>query len=223
MRTALALVIVILVITPAAADIVLQSSPGTPLPAGNLVQYTVSAVGTAGEEIDTFSFPDISAVSGVGIHNVAQGITNAGTPTKSEHSPGLWNADWAAYDTYFLFNSTESLSFGPNFSETNNGATTGTLGLSTILGYTPTSGFGTYMSGVGSKMILPPNVDSDVPFMQVVLRAQDSAQLNVSMVGAVRYDRQIVIGPFVPEPSTWLLAAIGCVASLTRRREKSTR
>jgi hypothetical protein len=207
---------------PALAAVILQKSVGTPLPQGNLVQYTISAVGTVGEEIDTFSAPSISPVSGLGIHNVAQAFSNAGTPTKSEHNPGLWYPDWAAYDTYFMFGTGETLSIGPNFSETNNGATTGTLGLfHSTGGVTPTSGFGTYMApNTSSKIVLAPHADSDVPFMQVVLRAQDSARLVVSIVAgnSIAYQEPIIIGPFVPEPSTIVLLAVSAAGLITSRR-----
>jgi hypothetical protein len=183
MRTALALVILFVVITPAAADIVLQSSPGSPLPAGNLVQYTIRAVGTQGETITAFRNPSITPLVGsLGIHNVAQGLTNANTPTKDQHDAVLWNADWTPYDTYYLLNDDSLIPEEP-FLETNDGATTGMLGLTNAFGSVgpPRSGYGNYSnSGIGAiKGVPPADQDSSVPFMQVVLRAQDSALLDI--------------------------------------------
>jgi hypothetical protein len=210
----------------APAEIVLQSSPGTPLPQGNLVQYTISAVGTQGENINVFSAPTINPVSGMGIHNVAQGFTNAGTPTKDEHIPGLYNSDWIAYDSHFLFRSTETLSIGPPYRETNNGATTGMLGLSNISTGPPISGFGAYASEDSSaKGVLPAHAGSNVSFMQVVLRAQDTALMNVRVVanaGAVSSDLELVIGPFIiPEPASMMLAGLAMLGLVGFARRRS--
>ena len=227
-----ALVIFVVVNSPgtASAAFILQKSAGTPLPQGNLVQYTISLVGTQGETFGGFGFrnPSINPVgAGLGIHNVAAAFTNHGTPTKSEHTPGLWNSDWSPYDTYFLFDATNSVSLGPNFEETNDGTTTGTLGLTLPpFAAVPRSGFGIYTAHpLGSKVLPPTLQSSNVPFMQVVLRSVDSARLRVNLQfsGAPPVEPwEIVIGPFVvPEPSTVALlavAAIGVVAHHRRDR-----
>jgi hypothetical protein len=73
----------------ASAEIVLQEFFEFPLPGSNLVQHIISAVGTQGETITGFSEPTITAIGpGFGIHNVAQAVTNADTPTRDEHLPG---------------------------------------------------------------------------------------------------------------------------------------
>src|SRR5688500_1859976 len=140
----------------ALAAVILQKSAGTPLPQGNLVQYTISVVSTQGETIDGFSDPSINPIgAGLGIHNVAGAFTNHGTPTKSEHNPGLWNQVWTPYDTHFLFGH-ESLSLGPPFTETNDGTTTGTLGLTLPpTAAVPRSGFGIYTADPTSARSLP--------------------------------------------------------------------
>jgi hypothetical protein len=213
---------VLLNAAPAFAAIILQVSPGAQLPQGNLVRYTVNAVGTQGEVINTFSRLHINPVSGPGIHNVAQVLTNSGTPTKQEHAPGIFSFNWAAYDSYFLFDNTEMLSLGPNFMETNDGTTSGNLGISDMFGRVPRSGFGIYSSdNVSAKAVLAPNADDSVPFMQVVLRAQDSARLSVRLegnAGTVSGEPQIIIGPFVPEPSTVSLLAVSSLGLVVRRR-----
>jgi hypothetical protein len=214
---------------PALAAVILQKSAGTPLPQGNLVQYTFSAAGTSGETIATFTNPSITPLGGgLGIHNVRQGFTNAATPTKGEHNPALWNEDWTAYDTYFLFDQVQTLSIGPPFSETNDDSTSGTLGLSTIptnpMPTKPTSGFGTYNSDPDSrKALLTQWQGSNTPFMQVVLRAQDSARLRVLVAppdtGVPQsVEREIVIGPLVPEPSAAALFAISSLGLVVSRR-----
>jgi hypothetical protein len=207
MRTALALVIVFVVITPAAADIVLQSSPGTPLPAGNLVQYTITAVGTEGERINVFSNPDIRAAGlGAGVHQVWSQDADGDlpTPTEQEHldEVGQFNADWAAYDTYYLFRDSEEIgSLGPPLTETNDRSTTGTLGLTKASGFDAPSGFGTLSlssPGLGSSLVLPQFQGPNVPFMQVVLKQGEQALMDVRVVGdagtAVQNFQDFIIG-----------------------------
>ena len=200
------------------AAIILQQSVPTPLN-GGLVGLTISAVGTEGETINTFTGPTITAaLGGVGVHNVAQAFTEANTPTTEEHFAPIWNPAWTAYDTYFMFNATQTLSAGPNFSETNSGATTGTLGLPTSPA-APKSGFGTYSAPLtAAKVVLAPNADSNVPFLHVVVRATEVFNLFVRIDG-VRQDGTTITVIF-PEPTTGALFALafaGCFG-LARRR-----
>jgi hypothetical protein len=164
------------------AAIMLQRSDPTPLPQGGLVSVTLSAVGTAGEMINTFSNPVITPMGGgKGVHNVAQAFTMGGTPSRGEHMPALWNADWTPYDTYFLFDAANSLSLGPNFEETNDGTTTGMLNLPATPG-APRSGFGGVTSAAASsKLFTTPS--SNLAFMQVVMAAGESASLSVRVIG----------------------------------------
>jgi hypothetical protein len=216
--------------TPAKAALILTAA-GIYLPQGNLVGYTITAVGTAGETINTFTGLNVSAaVGGLGVHNVAQAFTNAGTPTKQQHTPGIWAADWTQYDTHFLYNAAETLSAGSNFSETNNGATTGTLGLSMIGPNPPTSGFGSYnASATSAKVVLSPNADSSVPFFYLVTRHQDAFLIDVRVDGQrpdgshtfANFDDYIFLYlPIEPEPTTFVLFALafaGCFGFIRRR------
>jgi hypothetical protein len=164
------------------AAIMLQASDPTPLPNGNLVSRMITAVGSAGEMINTFSNPVITpAGGGKGIHNVAQAFTMAGTPSRGEQAPGLWNAEWAPYDSYFLFDATNSLSLGPNFEETNDGTTTGMLNLASTPAV-PRSGFGGLTSQTASSKAFTTAANS-VPFMQVVMAAGEMASLSLRVVG----------------------------------------
>jgi hypothetical protein len=169
-----------------AAIMITGNNSPTPLAQGGLVSYTLTAVGTAGEMINTFSNPVINGVDGgLGIHNVAQAFTMGGTPTRAEHTPGLWNAEWAPYDTYFLFGgpSDLALDLGAPFSETNDGSTSGMLGLNPAPA-APRSGYGTLNSAPNStKVLVPARASSNVSFMQVVMRAQDAANLSIHVVG----------------------------------------
>jgi hypothetical protein len=211
--------------TPAPAAIVLTCSC-RPLEQGNLNQYTISAVGTSGEIISAFSNLEIVPIAdSAGVHNVWQALTNGQTPTKQEHTPLLFNTDWAAYDTYFLFDNNLTLSLGPNFFETNDGTTTGMLDLSPAFGVKPRSGFGEYSSTpISSKVLSDRVASSNVRFMQVVMKQGHGALINVN-VHANGGSPQVVNPPMllpcvVAEPATMTLfglAMMGLVR-LTRRR-----
>jgi hypothetical protein len=202
----------------ASAEIVLQSSAGTPLPRGNLVQYTISAVGTEGERIQTFVEPAISPVAGsLGIHNVAWALSNTGTPFKTNHVPHFFDPSWAAYDSFFLFGDR----FEPPLSETNDGTTTGMLGLTAPVGV-PRSGFGTFTPGLGPPMLFTAP-GSNIPLMQVVMRRGDFALFDVEIAAEGGAPRTVIsdylIG--VPEPATVFLvmpAALIVGRRQTRKR-----
>jgi len=164
------------------AAIMLQASDPTPLENGNLVSRMISAVGTAGEMINTFSNPVITpAGGGKGVHNVAQAFTMGGTPSRAEHTPALYNAAWAPYDTYFLFDATNSLSLGPNFEETNDGTTTGMLSLPATPA-APSSGFGGVTSQAASSKLFT-TAANNVQFLQVVMAAGEMASLSLRVIG----------------------------------------
>jgi hypothetical protein len=160
--------------------IIVQYRRSAVLP-GGLVQYTVSAVGTQGETIAGFQNPSITPRAGSrGIHNVWFDFFPS--PTKDQHNPLFFNADWARYDTYFLYNSSESASFGPEWIETNDGSTTGTLGLSSsFVGAPPRTGFGEYTSDFSSKGLMREFLGTNVPFFQVVMRDDDVAALDATV------------------------------------------
>jgi hypothetical protein len=164
------------------AAIMLQASDPTPLPNGNLVSRTITAVGTSGEMINTFTNPVITAMGGgKGIHNVAQAFTNGGTPSRGDQTPALYNPEWAPYDTYFYFDATNSLSLGPAFEETNDGTTSGMLSLPATPS-APRSGFGGLTSQAASSKLFT-TADDSLAFMQVVMAAGEQASLSIRIIG----------------------------------------
>lgn len=187
-KTFLAISMVLAVAATSQAAIILQTT-STPLAAGGLVQWQVNAVGNAGEVINTFSEPSITAVgAGAGAHQVFQAFTTGQTPTKTEHdTPGLYvPASWSAYDTYYKFDAAaHALGFG-SYTETNDGTTSGTLGL-TELGVAPNnprSGFGSVTSSSdNSKILTPGNAGTNLNFYQVVLKAGEQANMTVRVIG----------------------------------------
>jgi hypothetical protein len=148
---------------------------------GGLEQWQVSAIGTEDEQINTFSFTQITNV-----HQVYQAITNAVSPTTDESTAGaLYGADWIGYDTHFLFGAAQlALNLGSAWSETNDLSTTGSLGLSQAAANNAPSGFGALSAlPTGSRVILPDLAGSDIPFLQVVVRSGERASLNVQING----------------------------------------
>lgn len=170
------------------ATVILQTTP-TPLAAGGLTQWQVSAVSNVGEVIYAFSQPSITPVgSGAGAHQIFQAFTTGQTPTETEHAAGMWNPAWAAYDTYYKFGSIDhALSFG-TYTETNDGPTSGTLGLPAMgnAPNNPRSGFGTVSSTADNSQILTlANSSSNVNFYQIVLKNNEAANLTVRVVPVV--------------------------------------
>jgi hypothetical protein len=169
----------------AQAAIVIQVAFVTGLPQSDLLQYRLSAVGTNGEVINTFSHPTLtpSNTSHRGVHNVANVVTNSGTPSTADQIPGLFDSSWATYDTHLLFGGYQDLALdlGQPLTETNDGATTGQLGLTSAYG-APRSGFGNLSSAVTTfKVLRPEKAGSNIPFLQVVMLDNQYAHLDIEI------------------------------------------
>jgi hypothetical protein len=212
--------VLLLAATSQAAIIVTQSAP-TPLAQGGLVSYTLRAQGTAGEVINTFSNPLLNAVAGLGVHQVWGFPGTSATPSKTEQAPPFFNADWSPYDTYFKFGASDQvLNLGTPYGETNNGATTGNLGLTQAFSTPTNSGYGTFTSAADStRVILPSLASSNVEFFQVVMRAQDTARFQAKIEGSGALSNiDIIVG--IPEPATFSLVGLalaGCLGFIRRR------
>jgi hypothetical protein len=186
LRNTFLAVLTVLAVASAAQAAITLNATSSPLAQGGLVQWQISAVGDAGESLNTFSKLAITPDgTGAGIHNVSQAFTNAATPTIGQHTPGLWNDAWTPYDTYFKFAGAADLALdlGTPFGETNNNSTTGMLGLPTTPG-PPMSGYGNYTSGADStKVLVPAKAGANINFLQVVLKEGEAALLDVEVVG----------------------------------------
>jgi hypothetical protein len=89
-----------------------------PLDSG-LVAWTLKGVSDAGEVINGVNNPTIVAQgTGAGLHQVWQPLLGA-TPTRGDQNALAFNDAWRPYDSYWYFDSTNSLSVGGAFTETN--------------------------------------------------------------------------------------------------------
>ena len=152
---------------PLRAEIILQASDAIDLGVGNLVQFTVSAVGTEGEQISRFS--DLSVTGDV--HQVFR-LGGEPTPTIDDTGGFGWGADWTAFDSHLLIDICCRIGeLGSRLVEANDFATTGMLGMSLQFSQEAPSGFGEITNDVAFPFgfnVLPELVNSQIPLFQVV-------------------------------------------------------
>ncbi len=162
------------------------TQPAIASPGGPLVAYDLRAVSDSGQTINTVANPTVVPNGGsMGLHQAWAPFSVSGSPTRQDqlNSGPLWNDAWLPYDSFWFFETANSLSVGGTFTETNSGAG-GVAGLPNGVAGPPTTGFGNFgfTTANASKLFtvasgLP---DSDVPFAQLVMKETDSVL--VSMV-----------------------------------------
>jgi PEP-CTERM motif len=190
--------------TSANAAITLTATKIADLASGSLQQWQVSAVGSAAEQINTFSFLNLTGSAGLlAPHQVWNAISNGITPTTDEAQGALFNAAWSPYDTHFLFGANDlALNLGSGWTETNDLSTTNTLGLPQQVGTNAPSGYGNLNSlPTGSRVVLPAKAGSNVAFLQVVIKAGNPALLDVQVNAPGQPDAiftDFVVGGGVP-------------------------
>jgi hypothetical protein len=181
------------------AAIFLKTSPPVSLTDG-LVSYTLSAIGTADEYINVVSVPSIVPNGdSLGLHQVWPPTLGTPTPMRQEHGIALWINSWSSYDSHFFFNSSNSLSIGGSFTETNSrsgGAVLPSLGAGP-----PITGFGSYgHTGTAAKGFTRASriPGLNVPFAQLVMRADDSVLVSLRIlegnIGASRDFQHFCVG-----------------------------
>ena len=159
-------------------------------------------------------------------------MNNTGTfksPTAGDQTPGLWNAAYTPFDSFWLFDTTNSLSVGAGFDESNNG-TGGAQGLPAGALGAPYTGFGAMGTvggapGAKSFTIASGKQGTDVDLAQIVLKTNTFALFSGTILTNQGTNTTIpgsgfVIGDNTPEPATCTLlglAVAGCIGVIRRR------
>ena len=157
-------------------------------------------------------------------------MNNTGTfksPTAGDQIPGLWNAAYTPYDSFWLFDTTNSISVGAPFDESNNG-TNGVTGLPAGALGAPYTGFGamgTVGNGAGAKSftIASGRQGTDVDLAQVVLKTDTLALFTGTILTNQGTNQTVANFPIpiiMPEPATCTLlglAVAGCCGFIRRR------
>lgn len=171
------------VIHSASAAVTLKVSAPTLLPGGQLVSHELIAHPTAGENIGSIGVKGVTAVQGLGAHQVWAPFVDLPTPTQKSHDfyAAVWMPCWSQFDTYLYF--TQSNAIVGDLVETRTGIGA-TLPPHPIYGpphtgfgnMTPTAGglYGSYYGAAGAGV--------DVPFMHLVKRVPDSLNLSLSFL-----------------------------------------
>jgi hypothetical protein len=176
-----ALVLLSAVNVPCSAAILLELSNPTPLDCG-LTSYIVSALGTEGEIIAGFD-----RVRLTGAHQVFR-LGGDDTPSIDDVGGFGWNDAWTAYDSHLLIPRADILGqVGAPLAETNDGSTTGMVGLPRELGMVATSGRGTLASrdGTDGFRLLPALQKPRIEFLQVVIAHGHTAFVELAVAASL--------------------------------------
>lgn len=185
---------------------IMLSGTMTPLDSG-LESWTLSGRSTAGEIINGVNNPSVVAATGdAGLHQVWQPLLGA-TATRGDQSPLAFADAWRPYDSFWHFDSTNSLSVGGAFSETNS-ETGGKSDLPAGPAGAARTGYGT-MAFAGTSAskgftVASGRQGTDVPFGQFILKAGEAVMVSLGVLdnsgGNTRIENFMLGGGGDPAP-----------------------
>jgi hypothetical protein len=156
-------------------------------------------------------------------------LNNSGafkSTTAGDQTPGLWNPAYTPFDSFWLFDSTNSLSVGAAFDESNNG-TNGATGLPAGPLGNPYTGFGamgTVGGAPGAKAftIASGRQGNDVDFAQIVLKDGTLVRISGTILTAEgngqHFDGAFPVDDPEPATSSLLVVALAASCGFIRRR-----
>jgi hypothetical protein len=210
--------IILSAVRPMPGAIILQSSAPTVLDQG-LVSFTLSAASTAGEIINGVTNPSVVAGgTGAGVHQVWMPLLGQ-TPTQGDHNPLAFNPAWKPYDSFWFFDSGNSLSVGGAFTETlvDDPAP---ITLPPSPAGPPRTGFGTMgFSGASASKgftIASGRQGTNVPYGQFVLKQGEHALVSLTVLdntGSVIRINNFPIGLLPNTPPVATDADLGFVSA----------
>jgi hypothetical protein len=204
----------------------------------DLIGPTDVGQGFAAWTLHAHSDSPSQTINGVDTPSIVSGGSSPGLPhqvwlnntgvfksiTAGDQTPGLWNSAYTPFDSFWYFDSTNSLSVGAAFDEANNG-TNGATGLPAGPLGNPYTGFGAMGTiggapGARAFTIASGRQGQDVDFARIVLKLGTSVIFNGTILTNEGNNQAIqgLVLPIFAEPSSAVLLGVAAIVVCAFRR-----